>query len=143
MTHLTRGDQGGSTNIDHLKIKDPFSENCAPDTKCFACQDSNKQTNCKVSNIGYTIVCQTCKDRQIDRTYEGKTCRNAHLRGREHLKDLEKKSDRSVLFKHIKADHTDEENKVKFNMEIVGRFKTAMNRQINEGIRIQSIIQKP
>ena len=127
----------GRKYIDHLKIKDPFSENCKSDTKCFACQDSDKQTNCKVSNVGYKIVCQTCKDRHIDRTYEGETCRSAHLRGNEHLRDLEKKNERSVLLRHIKADHSDEETKVKFKMEIVGRFKTAMNRQINEGIRIQ------
>ena len=102
------------------------------------CQGATKQTNCKVSNIGYSIVCQTCKDRKVDRTYEGETCRNAHIRGNEDLRDLENKNERSVLHRHVKKEHQNEENTVKFKMKIVGKFKTAMSRQINEGIRIKN-----
>ena len=128
----------GRKFIDHLRIKDPFSENCAPEIKCFPCRNATKQTNCKMSNIGYTVICQTCKDKGITRTYEGETARNAHIRGNEHLKDLERKNDKSVLYRHVKKEHSNEENEVEFKMKTVGRFKTTMSRQINEGIRIQS-----
>ena len=125
----------GRKFIDHLRVKDPFSANCTPEIKCFPCKDETKQTNCKLSNIGYSIICQTCKDRGILRTYEGETCRNAHIRGNAHLRDLEKKNEKSVLFRHVKNEHRAEENEVEFKMKTVGRFKTAMRRQINEGIR--------
>ena len=58
------------------------------------------------------------------------------MRGAEHLKQLEKKSDKSVLFKHKMAVHKNEN--VKFKMEITGRFKDALTRQANEAVRISS-----
>ena len=115
--------------IEQLQVKDPFKENCKPEYKCFVCQGTEKQTNCKVSNVGYRIICETCKQRKIDRTYEGETCRNAHIRGNEHMRDLEKKKDRSVLYKHVQKEHKNEENEVKFKMKVVGKFKTPMNRK--------------
>ena len=41
------------------------------------------------------------------------------------------------MYKHIKEKHSDEENKVKFDMRISGRFKNPMTRQLDEAIRIQ------
>ena len=78
-----------------------------------------------------------CKNRGIDRTYEGETCRSVYLRGQEHLKDYKKKNDKSVMYKHVRKEHKNEETQVQFRMEVVGRFKHPMNRQIDEGIRIQ------
>ena len=74
----------------------------------------------------------------MDRTYEGETCRNAHIRGNKHQRALERKSDNSVLYKHIQKEHREEENSIKFQMKIVGRFKSPLCRQIDEGVRIQS-----
>ena len=128
----------GRKYIDQLQIKDPFSENCKPGIKCFVCQGATKPTQCKSSNVGYSIICQTCKDRKIERTYEGETCRNAHIRGNEHMKDLERKNERSVLHKHVVKEHPNEEDIVKFRMKVVGKFKTPISRQINEGVRIKN-----
>ena len=74
------------------------------------------------ANIGYSIMCKTCKDRKEEKSYEGETCRNAYIRGKEHLKALEQKSKHSVLYKHIENDHNSEKDTVKFQMRIVGRF---------------------
>ena len=41
------------------------------------------------------------------------------------------------MFKHVEKEHSHEKDSVKFKMKIVGRFKSAMNRQIDEGLRIQ------
>ena len=90
------------------------------------------------------LVTQLCVEharRGTLKSYEGETCRNAHLRGKEHLRDLSKQSEKSALFKHILQDHKDEKDKVQFQMKITGRFKSAMNRQIDEGIRIQNMKQ--
>ena len=37
----------------------------------------------------------------------------------------------------MRTEHKNEEDKVEFEMKVVGRFKTAMNRQIDESVRIQ------
>ena len=70
------------------------------------------------------------------KVYEGESGRSARLRGAEHLKDLEKKREKSVLYKHIKNAHPNEE--VKFKMEITQRFKDALTRQANEAVQIFS-----
>ena len=88
----------GRKFIDQLQIKDPYGENCRPQDDCFVCQNTIKQTNCKTSNVGYSVVCRTCKERGTQKSYEGETCRNAHLRGKEHLRDLSKQSEKSALF---------------------------------------------
>ena len=45
------------------------------------------------------------------------------------------------MYKHIKKEHSEEEEKVEFEMKITGRFKTPMARQLDEAIRIQN--EKP
>ena len=52
------------------------------------------------------------------------------------MKDLEKKREKSVLYKHKLTCHKKEE--VKFQIEITGKFKDALTRQANEGVRISS-----
>ena len=78
----------------------------------------------------------TCKERDIVKIYEGETARSARLRGGEHLKDLEKRREKSVLLKHKLSDHPTEN--VKFTMEITKKFKDALTRQANEAVRIFS-----
>ena len=128
----------GRKFIDHLRINDPFDKKCEPVEKCLACDSSQVGTNCKVTNVGYTIMCKTCKERNITKAYEGETCRNAYPRGLEHAKALEKKQEGSLLYKHIVAEHKEEEDNVKFEMKITGRFKDAMSRQIDESYRINN-----
>ena len=102
------------------------------------CDSDVKGSNCKVTNIGYNIICKLCKLRKITKSYEGETGRNAYIRGREHNKDFEKKNENSIMLKHILSDHKEEEEQVTFEMKIVGRFKDPMNRQIDEAIRINN-----
>ena len=94
-------------------------------------------SNCKIANIGYSLICELCAKRNVTKTYEGKTCRNAYIWGQEHKKQLENRSDKSVLFKHIQDEHKDEEDQVNFKMKITGRFKKPMIRQLDGAIRIQ------
>ena len=89
----------GRKYIDQLQIKDPWAKNCSPPQSCFVCSNTTKQTNCKVANVGYSIICQTCKVRGTHKSYEGETCRNAHLRGREHQRDIMLKNEKSAIYK--------------------------------------------
>ena len=126
----------GRKYVDQLRVNDPYEVRCKPDDRCFTCQDKVKVTNCKITNVGYSIICKTCKDRGRDRTYEGETCRNTYLRGKEHMRDYERKADNSVMYKHVKKEHEHEEDNVKFTMKVVRRFKSAMNGQIDVSVRI-------
>ena len=35
--------------------------------------------------MGYTLSCETCQDRGLDKIYEGETARSAHVRGPEYI----------------------------------------------------------
>ena len=91
---------------------------------------------CNTNNVGYKWQCMTCKEDDTIKVYEGETGRSARLRGAEHLKQLEKKSEKSVLYKHKMTAHRNES--AKFKMEITGHFKEALTRQANEAVRISS-----
>ena len=92
--------------------------------------------SCETNNIGFRWLCLTCKEREIVKVYEGETGRSARTRGAEHLKELEGKKEKGVLYKHNMADH--EHENVKFQMSITKKFKDALTRQANEAIRIYS-----
>ena len=44
----------------------------------------------------------TCQKMDKVKVYEGESGRSARIRGKEHLKDLEKKREKSALYKHVK-----------------------------------------
>ena len=128
----------GTKYIDFLKTPNPFHTKCKAEENCIVCKNSNENTDCKVNNVGYSLQCKLCKKRNKEISYEGETARSGYLRQREHMKELEKKSKRSVLFKHVMNDHRNEEDDVEFEMKIVGRFTSALNRQVDESIRIRN-----
>ena len=71
--------------------------------------------------------------------YVGETGRSVYERGREHQKDREKWDKGSHMLKHIVLAHEGEkETEIKFRMRIVKTHRSAFERQIFEGIRIQS-----
>ena len=51
---------------------------------------------------------------------------------------LERKSKHSVPFRQIASDHREEEEKVDFEMQVMGRFKYCLFRQISEGLAIRN-----
>ena len=129
----------GRKFIDYFKSSDPFSIRCKPVDKCFACDsESERKSDCKTTNIGYSILCKLCKVRGKDISYEGESARSAHLRGNEHLNDFKNKSKTSVMYKHVMNTHANEQSDVKFEMKVVGKFTNCLSRQIKESIRIRS-----
>ena len=126
-------------NIENiLTKKDPFKKEKCTEKLCQICKDSSKEINvlCNTNNVGYTWTCNTCKNRNITKVYEGETSRSARLRGKEHAAAFNKKRLDSVLYKHKLMDHEDEE--VDFSMEITGVFKDALSRQADEAVRINA-----
>ena len=132
-------EKSGIKLVHKLTRKNPFRKNCDDDF-CMACKSkpNGKFSNCRKDNIGYTIICNLCKQRGMPTSYEGESARNMRSRGEEHLKALKRKDGNSILNKHIQNEHTDEKDKVNFEMHLTGIFKTPLERQINEGNRIKN-----
>ena len=130
----------GPKLVTQISLSDPFRKNCV-DIECLSCKDTLKFTNCRKSNVGYSLICKLCETRGILKSYEGETCRNAFLRGKEHLRSYKTNNQNSIMRKHIAEDHRNEMDVVNFQMKVRGSFKTPLSRIINEGIRIKNIPQ--
>ena len=128
----------GRKYIDFLKSGDQFRVKCTPKEDCLVCKRDNTKDDCKAANVGYSIECNLCKSRSKRVSYEGETARNCFLRQKSHLSELRKKSKKSALYKHVQNEHSHEEEMVDFSMKIVGKFTGAMNRIIEESVRIRN-----
>ena len=126
-------------NLENILCKkNPFKiENCT-EKFCPICKNQNGKLKmaCNTNNVGYRWVCNTCKEIDEVRLYEGETSRSGRLRGIEHVQSFNKKRADSVLFKHKILEHNNEN--VDFEMKITGVFKDALTRQADEAVRIHS-----
>ena len=101
-------EKGGLKMKDILCSKNPFKKSKCVQKSCPLCTKSafietsseDVKIPCNTNNVGYRWHCITCKERNIVKVYEGETGRSARTRGAEHLKELEKEKEKSVLFKH-------------------------------------------
>ena len=96
----------------------------------------NKKNLCNTNNIGYRWTCETCKNEEKNKCYEGETSQSTRLQGKEHLRGLENKNENNVLYKHQLSEHPAQE--ANFKMEITGLFKKALTRQANGAVRIKN-----
>ena len=88
-------------------------------------------------NANNGLVCETCEDKGLHRTYEGETARSARTRGAEHKRDYKKGKIGSAMNKHNQNEHNCEE--IKYRMEITKSFKDPLTRQSNEAVRISGM----
>ena len=125
--------------VNILGKKNPFNKEKCKEKSCPFCENSSKNSNilCNTNNTGYRWVCISCKQKNITKIYEGETSRSLKIRTAEHIKAFEKQTEKSVLYKHTLTDHKEEE-KIKFEIEVTGKFKDALTRQANEAVRINS-----
>ena len=127
----------GKKYTDFFTSNDTTNAKCTPKGTCFACDSSKRDVDCKSSNIGYSIVCTLCKERNRPVSYEGESAHNAYICGNEHWKLYKNKNKNSALYKHVLSEHKSEESKTSFEMKIVGKFSSALSRQIEESIRLR------
>ena len=129
-------EKSGRKLIENIRVTDPFRKNCKEED-CLACKSADKFTNCRKNNIGYTIQCKTCKTKGKTRVYRGESSRNLFQRQREHIKQLQKRKESSVLLRHIKEEHKEETvEEVEFTAEVSGTFKKPLERITHEGVMI-------
>ena len=128
----------GGTKIEKLLTKkNPFKEEKCKDKWCPLCKGNlgDLKIACNTNNLGYRWICRTCeKTKNISKVYEGETSRSIRLRSTEHLAAFKNQKSDSVLYKHKKLEHIDEE--VEYGLEVTGLFKDALTRQANESVRI-------
>ena len=128
----------GRKYADFFKNPNPFKKKCEPKEKCLVCENPSSKFDCKTMNIGYSLQCLLCKRRNKEMHYHGESARNGYLRGREHQRELQRKSKASVLFKHVMAEHKYEQEETNFQMNIVGCFTQPLNRLVDESLRIRN-----
>ena len=132
--------EGGGVQMKNLLVvKDPFPTQACEMRKCILCKANTKEIKfaCNTNNVGYRLVCETCEEKGLKRTYEGETARSARTRGAEHMRDFKKGKDDSAMHKHKQNEHNGDE--IKYRMEITKSFRDPLTRQANEAVRISSM----
>ena len=97
---------------------------------------SDGKGNCRRCNVTYEVVCTRIGCNYV---YQGETSRNALVRGREHMKGLEKKDEESVFVQHIRSHHDNDFSAApchQFKMCVTESHTTALSRLVTEAVRI-------
>ena len=92
---------------------------------------------CRVESVVYKIWCGKCEGEGRRRIYVGETGRSAWERGKDHLKAWREKEEGSFMWKHQCNEHGEdgmEEGDIK--MEVIGKPRKALQRQVEEAVRI-------
>ena len=124
-----------------LHKKDPFKNTCG-ESDCVPCVQSlefqENPPNCRKNNVTYMAQCRNCESGGKKRIYYGETSRNIYLRSKEHYSDVNSKTTKSWMYKHIKKEHNGNMDQVKFKWKIVGSFKKPLTRQLTEAVKIRN-----
>ena len=92
---------------------------------------------CRVESVVYKVWCGKCEGEGKRRIYVGETGRSAWERGKDHLKAWREKEEGSFMWKHQCNEHGEdgmEEGDIK--MEVIGKPRKALQRQVEEAVRI-------
>ena len=92
-----------------------------------------------VDGVMLRIRC-CAQDKDVDiYIYQGETSRNALVRGREHLRGLEKRDEESVFVQHIRNHHDNDFSAApchQFKMCVTESHKTTLSRLGTEAVKI-------
>ena len=108
-------------------------EHCGRET-CPPC--ATKPGACRAKGVTYSILCGTCKEAGKEAVYHGESNRTLLDRSLEHLANLRRREENSVLLRHWKEEHSEEEVPV-FQFHLQGRHRTSTERQLKEALNIQ------
>ena len=136
-------ERGGRRLADEVGVTTPGAsrrENCAREN-CFPC-NSGQEGVCRRTGVGYSIVCNVCKEANIYSEYAGETGRNLFRRGLDYVSDVSKKRSSKPLWKHILEKHVGQMTRPifqHFSMTLVQIFRKPQRRKANEGVRIHHL----
>jgi len=127
-------ERSGVTLKRMLQRSDPFREKECNNINCLVCSTGGKGP-CGSTSVTYELVCQLCRQKYIR-----ETSRSAYTCRKEHLRALEHREQRSVMWSHSCEKH--DGNIPGFTMNVTGMFQSdAMLRQIWESIQINKVQQ--
>ena len=156
---------------DLLTGKDPWKGKDCGRENCFICATKlltgkNLTSDCTSRNVVYEIKCITCEKAELARIvgktseekessettnnkniptakYIGETSRSGYERGLEHLDKLASLSSQSHMLKHMLDKHEDTDfSEVQWGMSILGKKRSAFERQITEAVTIMKESKK-
>ena len=111
-----------------VKTSKADGKKCNEREKCMLCREKGTG-KCRTNNITYSLECKQCKD-----IYIGETSRNAYTRGKEHESQMDRKDKNSVMLRHQQHKHPGETPS--FEMKVTGTYRSALDRQISEAVKI-------
>ena len=134
-----------------LSNKDPWAGRKCGRANCFPCKQKTKKVeDCKATNIVYESQCCSCNGeeklkpiqdlsdtRSKASIYVGESSRSLQERSLEHHNDYLKKQEDSHMLKHWGESHKEEVERPQFNQFVVKQYKSCLERQIGEAVRIQ------
>ena len=135
-------EQSGMTVRNTLAKSYPWEPSCCDDPLCFPCSSSSLggstgiKVSCRRPGIGYKITCLLCKEDEVLALYHGESGRNLYTKGKEHLKELSSGITTNCLVIHNNVHHNGS-REVHFKMEATGTFLRAMDRQLDESLRMK------
>ena len=80
----------GRTIKGSLQRSNPFRRDKCGRVLCFLCE-SGGRGSCEKESVNYDITCIGCEEDEMKSVYHGETSKNTYTRGKQHLKDLEKR----------------------------------------------------
>ena len=125
---------------DMLCRNNPWGNTRCERERCMSCVFSKegKGGACRRENVVYKITCLECEKGNTKAEYWGKTSRTGFERGEEHLSGLESEYEKNALWKYSSVNHKGELRKESFRMEIIESHRSPLNRQIHEGIELET-----
>jgi len=132
-------ERAGTSVKNKLQKSYPFKKDECKE-RCFVCMSDGKG-KCRRSNVNYKIVCtrQGC-----EYVYYGETARNGFVRGKEHLKGMEKRDEESVLIQHVREWHQSDLATPpchQFKMSVTQCHDTPLDRLVTEAVKISQSTQ--
>ena len=144
-------ESAGTSLGNMLSNKNPWAGGKCGRSKCKVCeQTSESMEDCKTKNVLYESRCCGCngtekkeKDRNLmdsrplPSIYVGESSRTLHERSVEHHRDYSKNKEDSHMRKHWEEAHKSDHEKPSFNQYVIKKYKSCLERQIGEAVRIQ------
>jgi hypothetical protein len=126
-------ERGGNKIANDAK-SDPLAEPGCKRTACGICQGEDKG-KCSQYGITYEVCCLDCKEEDVNAQYIGETGRNGFSRKAEHDQAVNNKYMNNALAKHCAIQHNG--NRAKFSMRVTGTYRTCLERQEAEAVKIR------
>ena len=138
-------ERAGATLASRLVRSNPWANSKGGRGECIPCLVSSKGLNCTWRNLVYEILCKKCDEGVggCKFVYVGETSRTVCERFHEHHTDYGKRLETSHMAKHSSLAHGLDSVQPEFDVRIVKFFKTAIERQVYEAIRISSRASEP